>query len=174
MLPVWKKQRHRFADKGPYSQSYDFSNSHVWMWELDHNGWAPKNWFFWTAVLEKPLESPLDSKIKPVNSKGNQPWIFIGRNDAEAETTILWPPDAKSWLIGKNPDAVKDWRREEKGMTGWNGWMASPTQWTWVWVNSRCWWWTGRPVVLQSMGLQRVGHDWATDLIWSEWLRFSL
>ena len=112
-----KKQRHYFADKGPSSQSYRFSSSHVWMWELDHNkSWAPKNWCFWIVVLEKTLESPLVCKeIKPVHPKGNQSWIFIGRTDVEAETPLLWPPDAKSWLIGKDPDAGKDWRQEEKG-----------------------------------------------------------
>ena len=112
-----KKQRHHFADKGAYSQSYSFSSIHVWMWELDHKeGWAPKNWCFPTVVLEKTLESPLNNKeIKPVNPKGNQPWIFIGRVDAEAP--ILWPPDVKSQLTGKDPDAGKDWRQEEKGMT---------------------------------------------------------
>ena len=88
--------------------------------------------------------------------------------DVEAETPILWPPDAKSWLIWKDPDAGKDWGKEEKGITGWDGWMASPTQWTWVWVNSRSWWWTGRPGVLQFMGSHRVGHDWATELNWTE------
>ena len=121
-----KKQRHYFANKGPYSQSYGFSSSHVWMWELDHKGWALKNWCFWTVMLEKTLEGPLDCKeIKPVNLKGNKSWIFIGRTDAEAEAPILWPPDEKSWLIGKDPDAGKDWRWEEKGMTedeivGWH------------------------------------------------------
>ena len=109
-----KKQRHYFADKGPYSQSYGFSSSHVWMYELDHKeGWVPKNWCFQTVVLEKTLESLLDSKeIKPANPKGNQPWIFIARNDAEA--LILWPPDVKSRLIGKDPNAGKDWRQKEK------------------------------------------------------------
>ena len=96
-----------------------FSSSHVWMWELDSKeSWVPKNWCFWTVVLEKTLESPLDfEEIQPVNPKGNQPWIFVGRTDAEAEALILWPPDVKSWLIGKDPDAGKDWRQEEKGMT---------------------------------------------------------
>ena len=114
-----KKQRHYFANKGPSSQHYGFSSSHVWMWELDYKkSWAPKNWCFWTVVLEKTLGSPWDCKgFKPVNPKGNQPWIFIGRSDAEAEIPMLWPPDAKNWLIGKDPDAGKDWRREEKGMT---------------------------------------------------------
>ena len=104
-----------------------FSSSHVWMWELDYKeSWALKNWCFWTVVLEKTLESPLDSKeIQPVHPKGNQSRIFIGRTDAEAETPILWPPYVKNWLIGKDPDAGKDWRQEEKGttedkMAGWH------------------------------------------------------
>ena len=114
-----KKQRHYFANKGPSSQSYGFSSSHGWMWELDHKeGWAPKNWCFWTVVLEKTLESPLNSKkIKPLNPKGNQSWIFIGRTDAEAEAPILWPPDVKSQFTGKDPDTGKDWRQDEKGTT---------------------------------------------------------
>ena len=113
-----KKQRHQFANKGLYSQSYGFSSSHVWMWELDHKeGWALKNWCFCTVVLKKTLESPLDNrKIKPVNPKGNQPWIFIGRTDAEAEAPILWPLEAKSWLNRKDPDARKYWW-QEKGTT---------------------------------------------------------
>ena len=122
-----KKQRHYFANKGTSSQSYGFSSSHVWMWELDYKeSWVLKNWCFWTVVLEKTLESHLDSKeIQPVQPKGNQSWIFIGRTDAEAETPILWLPHAKSWLIGKDPDAERDWRQEEKGMTedemaGWH------------------------------------------------------
>ena len=114
------------TNKGPSSQSNGFSSSHVWMWELDYKeSWVPKNWF-WTVVLEKTFESPLDCKeIQPVHPKGNQSWIFIGRTDAEAETPIFWPPDAKNGLIGKDPDAGKDWRQEEKGMTedemvGWH------------------------------------------------------
>ena len=138
MLAPWKKsynqprqhiqkQRHYFANKGPSSQSYGFSSSHVCIWELDYKeSWAPKNWCFWTMVLEKTLESPLDCKeIQLVHPKGNQSWIFLGRTDAEAETPILWPSDAKNWLIWKDPDAGKDWRREEKGttedeMVGWH------------------------------------------------------
>ena len=133
-----RKQAHHFADKGPSSQSYGFSSSHLWMWELDcKEGWAPKNWCYSIVVLEKTLESPLDCKeIKPVNPKGNQSWIFIGRTDAEAEAPTLGPPDVKSRLIGKDSDAGKDWEQEEKVTTGWDGWMASPTEWTWVWVNS--------------------------------------
>ena len=105
-----KKQRHYFANKGLCSQSYGFSSSHVWMWELDYKeSWVPKNWCFWTVVLEKTLESPLDCKeIQPVHSKGDQSWVYIGRTDVEAEVPILWPPDAKSWLIWKDPDAGKD------------------------------------------------------------------
>ena len=114
-----KKQRHYFANKGPSSQGYGFSSSHVWMWELEYKeSWVPKNWCFWTVVLEKTLESPLDCKeIQPVHPKGNQSWIVIGRTDVEAETPRLWPLDAKNWLIRKDPDAGKDWRQEEKGMT---------------------------------------------------------
>ena len=113
-----KKQRHHFVNKGPSSQSYVFFSSHVRMCELGHKEvWAPKNWCFGTVVLEKMLESPLDSKeIKPVNPKGNQPWIFIGSTDAEAEAPIVWPPDAKSQFIRKDPEAGKDWRQKEKGM----------------------------------------------------------
>ena len=122
-----KKQRHCFADKGPYSRSYGFSRSHGWMWELDHKeGWAAKNWCFQTVLLEKTLESPLNCKeIKSVNPKENQLWIFTGRTGAKAEVPILWPPDVKSWLIGKDPDAQEDWRHEEKGDRGWDCWMTS-------------------------------------------------
>ena len=122
-----KEQRHYFTNKGPSSQSYGFSSSHVWMWELDYKeNWAPKTWSFWTVVLEKTIESPLGYKeIQPVHPKGTQSRIFIGRTDAEAETPILWPPDAKNWLIGKDPNVRKDWRWKEKGMTedemvGWH------------------------------------------------------
>ena len=192
------------------------------MWELDcEESWAQKNWCFWTVVLEKTLESPLDYKeIQPVHSEGDQPWDFFGGNDgAKAETPVLWPPHAKSWLIGKDSDAGRDWGQEEKGTTedemaglnghefGWtpgvgdgqgglaccsswggkepdmterlnwtdwiddkiegregddkerDGWMTSATQWTWVWANSGRWWRTEKPGVLQSVGLQRVGHN---------------
>ena len=140
----------------------EFKNSLSWY------SLAPKNWCFWSVVLEKGLESPLDStEIKPVNPNRNQPWIFIGRTDAEAEAPILWAPDGKNWLIGKDPDAGKDWR-EEKGTTAWDGWMTLPTPWTWVWANSKSWWWTGKPGVLQPVGSQRFGQDWATELSWTE------
>ena len=122
-----KKWRHYLADKGLSSQSYGFSSSHVWMWELDcEESWVLKNWCFWTVVLEKTLESPLDCKeIQPVCSKGDQSWLFIGRTDTKAETLILWPPHAKSCLIGKDPDAGRDWGQDEKGttedeMAGWH------------------------------------------------------
>ena len=122
-----KKQRHYFANKGLSSQSYGFSRSHVWMWELDYKeSWVLKNWCFWPLMLEKTLESPLDcEEIKPVHPKGNQSWIFIRRTDFQAETPILWPPDAKNWLIWKDSDSGKDWKWEEKGITedkmvGWH------------------------------------------------------
>ena len=122
-----KKQRHYFASKGPSSQGYGFSSGHVWMWELDHKkSWVPKNRCFWTVVLEKTLESLLDCKeIQPIHPKGDQSWVFTGKTDVEAETPILWPSDAKNWLIRKDPGAGKDWRQEEKGMTedemvGWH------------------------------------------------------
>ena len=127
-----KKQRHYFASKDLSSQRYGFSGSHVWMWELDYReSWALKNWCFWTVVLEKTLESPLDYKeIKPLNSERNQSWIFIARTDAETETPKLWPPNAKNWLIVKDPNAGKDWRWEEKGttedeMVGWQHWPGA-------------------------------------------------
>ena len=128
-----------------------------------------EDWCFWTVVLGKTLESPLDCKeIQPVHPKGNQSWIFIGRTDAEAETPILWPPAEKNWLIWKDPDAGQDWRQEEKGMTGWDGWMASLTQWTRVWLNPRNWQWTGKPDILQSMGSQGVGHNSVIELNWTD------
>ena len=124
---IWKSRDIILPTKCPSSQNYGFSSSHIWMWKLDYKeSWVPKNWCFWVVVLEKTFESPLDCKeIQLVHPKGNQSWIFIGRTDAEAETRTLWPPDAKNWLIGKDPDAGKDWRREEKGMTedemvGWH------------------------------------------------------
>ena len=163
-------QRHYFANKGPSSKGYGFLSGCVWMWQLDcEERWAPKNWCFWSVVLEKTLKSPLDYKeIQPVHPKGDQSWVFTGRTDAEAETPILWPPYGKSWLIGK------DWCWEELraggegGDRGWDDWIASPTPWTWVWVNSGSWWWTGK-TVLGFTGSQRVGHDWESELNWTEW-----
>jgi len=142
MLAPWKKswdksrqcikrQRHHFTDKGLYSQNYGFSSNHVQRWELAHKECCtPKNGFFWSAVLKKTLESSLDSKeIKPVSPKGNQPWIFIGRTDDEAEAPMIWPPNAKSWLTGKDPDARKVWEQEKKRVTedemvGWHHWFS--------------------------------------------------
>ena len=160
-----QKQRHHFADKGSYSQSYCFSSSHVRIWQLDQKeGWLPENWCFQTVVLEKTLESPLDCKqIQPVHPKGNQSWIFIERTDAEAETPILWPPDVKNRLIGKDPDAGKVWRQEKKGttedeMVGWHHPIMDMS-----FANSRRQWRTGKPGALQSMGLERAGDKLLTE-----------
>ena len=140
------------------------------MWELDcEKSWAPKNWCFWTVALEKTLESPLDCKeIQPVHPKEDQSWVFIGRTDTEAETPVLWPSHAE--LTHWN----RPWCWEGLGAggeghdRGWAGWMASLTQWTWFWVNSESWWWTGRPGLLWFIGSQRVRHDWAIELNWIE------
>ena len=139
------------------------------MWDLDcEESWALKNWCFRTVVLEKTLESALDCKeIQSVHSKGDQSWVFFGRNDATAQSPIIWAPRVKSWLIGKDFDAGRDWGQEKKGTTEDEiGWMASLTRWTWVWVNSGSWWWTGRPGVLGFTGSQKVRYDWATELNW--------
>ena len=149
------------------------------MWELDYKeSWVLKNWCFWTVVLEKTLESPLDCKeIQPVHPKGDQFWVFTGRTDAEAETPVLWPHDVKNWLIWKNPDAGKDWGLEEKGMTEDEmvGWHHRLNQWTWVWVDSGSWWWTGRPGMLCSWGHKE--SDRTERLNWTElrlYFSFSL
>ena len=154
-----------FANKGLSSQSYGFSRSHVWMWELDHKeSWASKNWCFWTVVLEKTLESPLDCKeIQPVHPKENQSWIFTWRTDAEAETPILWPPDVKNWLIWKDPDAGKDWRQEEKGMTedetvGWQHWFDHEFEQS-PGVGDE----QGSLACCSPCG-RKVRHDWGTEL----------
>ena len=138
------------------------------MWKLHcEESWALKNWCFWTVVLEKTLESPLDCKeIQPLHPKGDQSWIFSGRTDVEAETPILWAPHAKSWLIGKDSDAGMDWEQEEKGTAedetaGWHPWLDGCVS-----VNSGSWWWTGRPGMLWFMGSQRVGHNWTSELNW--------
>ena len=139
-----------------------FSSSHVWIWELDYKEiWPLKNWCFWTVLLEKTLMSPLDCKeIQPVHPKGNQSWVFIGGTDIEAETLIIWPPDAKRWFTGKDPDVGSDWGQEKKGtteheMAGWHHWLDGHE----FGLNSRSWWLTGRPGVLQFMGYQRVGQE---------------
>ena len=165
-----KKQRHFFANKGLSSQSYGFSSSHVWMWELDwKESWVPKNWCFWTVVLEKTLESPLDCKeVQPVQSKGDQSWVFFGRTDAKAETPILWPPDEKCWLIVKDSDAGRDWGQEEKGttedeMAGWHHLHEGrESEWTPGDGDGQ-----GGLVCCNSWGHQ-VGHDWVTELNWTD------
>ena len=152
-----------------FSHPLTFRPPIVWMWELDYKeSWPLKNWCFWTVVLEKTLESPLPCKeIQPVHPKENQCWVFIGRTDVKAETPILWPTWWEEPTHWKRPWC---WERLTVGGEGdnrvWNGWMASPTQWTWVWGNSGSWWWTGRAGLLQSMGSQWVGHNWATELNW--------
>ena len=150
------------------------------MWELDHKeGWEPKNWFFWTMVLEKTLESPSDCKeIKPVNPKGNQSQMFIGRTEAKAEAPIFWPPDVKNWLIGKDPDAGKNWRQEEKGMTedemvGWHHRL----QWAWVWASSGSWWWRGWGTQVWTSSWHAIVHgvaeSWTWLSYWTDWLNCS-
>ena len=146
MLAPWKegfdktehhvrKQRCHFANKGLYSQNYGFSSSHIWMWALNYKGWAQRNWCFGTAMLEKTLGSPLDCKdIQAVNPKGNQPWVFLGRTDGEAEAAILWLPDAESQLFGKDSDAGKDWGQKEKGLkedesAEWHHWLNEHEFW---------------------------------------------
>ena len=146
---------------GPFSQNYGFSSSHVWMWELDHKeSWALKDWCFWTVVLEKTLESPLDCKeIQPVHPNGDQSWVFIGRTDVEAETAVVWPPAAKSWLIWKDPDTGKDWGQEERGIQRmrWLDGMADSMDMGLGELQELVW--TGRPGVLHFMGSQRVRHE---------------
>ena len=156
-----------FANKGP-SQSFGFSSSHIWMWKLDYKeSWPLKNWFLWTVVLEKTPESPLKCKeIQSVHPKGDQSWVFIGRTgwSWNSNTFATW---CKELTHLKRPWCWERLKAEEEGDNrGWDVWMASPTEWRWVWVNSGSWWWTGRPGVLWSMGSWRVGHDWATELNW--------
>ena len=166
-----RKQRHHFAHKGPSSQNYGFSPSHIQRWESDHKeGWVPKNWCFWTVVLEKTLESPLDSKIKPVSPKGINPppkkkktlnihwkdWCWSWSSSPLA----TWSEETTHW---KRPWCWEGlWAGREGGSKGWDGWMASLTQWTWVWASPERWWRTGKPDMPQSMVSQRVRHDWAT------------
>ena len=149
-----KKQRHYFVNKG--------------LWELEYKeSWVLKNWCFWTVVLEKTLESPLNcEEIQPVHPKGDQSWVFIGRIDVEAETQYF----GHLMQRADSSEKILIWERLRAGgegnNRGWDGWMTSPIQWTWVWVDSRGWWWTGRPGVLRSMGSQRLGHNWVTELNW--------
>ena len=160
-----KKQRHHFADKGPHSPRYGFSSSHVEMWELDHKeGWVPKNWCFWIVVLEKTLQSPLDGKeIKPIYSKENQSWIFNGKAwcwSWNSNTLATWYEEPTH---RKRPWCWQRLRVEEGGSRGWDGWMASSTQCTWVWANSGRQWRTEEPGTLPSTGLPRVRHDWVNE-----------
>ena len=181
MLTPWKesydqprqhiqKQRHYFVNKGPSSQGYSFSSGHIWMWDLDYKeSWVPKNWCFWTVVLEKTLESPFDCKeIQLVHPKENQSWIFIGRTGVEAETLILWLPDTKSWLIWKDPDAGEDWRQEKKGRQRMKLLDGIPDSMDMSLNKLKSWWCTGKPGMLQSMGSQsQTGlSDW-TELNWT-------
>ena len=174
MKQLIKKQRHYFANKGPSGQGYGFSSSHVWMWVLDSKeSWALKDWCFWIVVLEKTLDSPLDcKKIQSVHPKEDQFWVFIGRcwswcRSWNSNNLATWCEELTHW---KRPWCWERLRAGGEGDDrGWDGWMASLTRWTWVWVNSGSWWWTGRPGVLQFMGSQRVGHDLATKLNWTEY-----
>ena len=171
-----KKQRCHFADKDDkHSQSCDFPSSHAGMWQLDHKeGWAPKNRGFQIVVLEKTPESPLDNKeIKPVNPKGNQPWIFTGRTDAKA--LILWLTWCKEKILGKTLMLAKIKGRRRRGQQRMR-WLDGITghQWTWVWANSSRQWRNGKPGMLQSMGLQRVGHNLATEQIWYVGTRMTI
>ena len=164
-----KKQRHYFVDKGPSSQGYVFSSGHVWMWELDlKEGWALKNRCFLTVVLENTLWKPLDSKIKPVNPKINQPWILEG---LMLKLKLQYFGHLMQRVNSLEKTLMLGWLKAggEGDSRGWDGWMAWLTRWTWVWVNSRSWWWTERPGGLQSLGSQRVGHDW---LNWTELILF--
>ena len=161
--------RHYFANKGPSGQGCGFSSSHIWMWELDcKKSWAPRNWCFWTVVLEKTLESPLGYKeIQPVHPKGDQSWLFIGRTDVEAETQLQYfdhlmlraDSIEKTLMLGN----IEGGRRGRQRMRWLDGITDSMT---WIWINSGSWWWTGRPGVLRFMELQRVRHDWVTELNW--------
>ena len=166
-----QKQSHYFPNKGPSSQGYGFSSSHVWMWELDHKeGWAPKNWCFWTVVLEKTVESPLDCRdIQPVHPRGDQSWIFIGRTDAEAKAPTLWPYDVKNWLLEKTLMLGRTEGRRRRGrqrmrlldgITDSMKFEQAPESW----------WWTGKPGVPWSIGSERVRNDWVTELNWANTL----
>ena len=160
-----EKQRHYSAHKGPYSQGYGLPSSYVKLWEPDSKGRAPRNWNFQTVVLEKTLETPLENKeIKPGNLKGNKPRIVFGRTGTKAEAPILWPHDANGWLIGKRPWCWERLKAEgEEGDRGWDDWKASLIQRRWTWVNSRRWWGTGKPGVLQSVRTGSVRYDLETE-----------
>ena len=167
---IFKSRDITLPTKVPSSQGYGFSGGHVWMWELDsEENWAPKNWCFWTVVLEKTLEGPLDCRrsnesiLKEISPECSLEGLML-KLKLQYFGHLMWRADSfeKTLMLGKISKVG-----EEGDDRGWDGWMASPTQWTWIWVNSASWWWTGRPGVLQSMGLQRVRHDWATELKWT-------
>ena len=169
MLTAWKKsydqhsilKNRDISNEGPSCQSYEFYSSHVWISELDcKEGWVPKKWCFWTVMLEKMLESLLDCKeIKPVNPKGNQSWCWSWSSN----TLATWYEELTHW---KRPWCWDRLKAGEGDDRGWDGWMASPTWWTWVSASSGSWWWTGKPGVMQPMGSQGVGHEWVTELNW--------
>ena len=162
-----KKQRHYFPNKGPSSQGYGFSSSHVWMWELDYKeSWTLKNWCFWTVLLKKTLDFKSarrsnQSILKEISPGCSLEGLML-KLKLQYFGHMMWRTDSfeRTLMLGKTESGR---RRDDRG---WDGWMASSTQWTWVWVDSRSWWWTGRPGMLQSMGLQRVGHNQATELNW--------
>ena len=158
-----ENQRHYSANYGLYSQGYGLPSGHVQLWDMDRKeGRTP--WCLRAVVLEKTPESPLDRKeIKPGGLQWNQPWILVGRTDAEAEAPVFWSSGVSSWLIGKVPDAGEDWGQKEKRAWGWDGWVASQMQWTWTWANFGRWWGTRKSGVLQSLGLQRIRPDWVTE-----------
>ena len=172
---IFKKQRYYFANKGPSSQGYGFSSGHVWIWELEYKeSWVPKNWCFWTVVLEKILESPLDCKeIQPVYPKGDPSWVFIRKTDAKAETQILWPHHARSWLIGKDSDAGRDWEQEEKGTRmRWGGWGEDEVAGWHHWLNGRESVWT--PGVGDGQGGLAYCDSWGRkELDTTEWLNWT-
>ena len=168
--------------KSPSCQGYGFSSGHVWMWELNcKESWAPKNWCFWTVVLEKTLESPLDCKgFQPVHPKGDPGWSLKGLGGRWKDWCWSWNSNTLATWWERLTHLKRPWCWErlraggEGDDRGWGGWMASETQWTWVWVNSGSWWWTGRPGMLWFIVSQRVGHDWATELNWARVCTSSL
>ena len=164
-----KKQRHYFANKGPPSQGYGFSSSYVWMWELDYKeSWLPTNWYFWTVVLEKTLQSPFNARrsnqsiLKEISPEYSLEGLML-KLKLQYFGNLIWRADSfeKTLNLGKTEVGGEGDHR------GWDGWMVSPTQWTWIWVNSGSWWWTGRPGMLQTMGSQRIRQHWATELNWT-------
>ena len=168
-----KRQRHYFVNKGPSSQGYGFSSGHVGMWELDYKGWALKNWCFWTVVLGKTLESLLDCKeIQPVPPKGDQSWVFTGRTDVGSWSSNTLASWCEELTHLKRPLCWERLRAEEGDERGWDGWMASLTQWTWGWVDSGSWWWTGRPARRRAV-VHGVAKSWTRLSDWTDWSKVS-